>query len=287
MRIVYKSKEPNLLVNQKGFSTISMIIKNANKYRDGKIVFDMKKTSKMDGNLAGVYSALQINLLKRGNNLRILPRKACGVDVNLQKDMFGYFSSWEHEMEKTFQSGATKVFAFDPHDYESFNEYLLFEAFRKDWKGKIPYHYKLEVKSLLRELFRNASEHSNSNNPIIFCLAYDGEMLNATVVDCGEGFLKVFSKVDDEIINEGMAISRAMGGVSVKDRGAERSCSLLWVGEYCHENEGELFVISGSTTVRYDTRGFHQTSQMPAPFRGSIINFSLKITLPQFLAEAA
>lgn len=287
MRVVYKSNEPVLSINQEGFSELSWIIRTANKYSGGKIVFDMKRTSKMVGSFVGVCSALQVNLTKRRNALRILPRKACGVDVDLQKDLFGYFSSWEHEMENTFRSGATKVFAFDPHDYEAFKEYLLFDAFRKDWKGKIPYHYKLEVKSLLRELFRNASEHSNANSPIFFCLAYDGQMLNVIVVDCGEGFLKKLSQVDDEIINEGMAISKAMGGISAKGKSPERSCSLLWVGEYCHENGGELFVISGATTVRYDTRGFHRTAQIPAPFRGSIINFSVKITLPQFLLEAA
>ena len=91
----------------------------------------------------------------------------------------------------------------------------------------------------------------------------------------------------DEIINEGMAIYKAMGGLSVKGKCPNRSCSLLLVGEYCNENRGELFVISGATTVRYDTRGFHRTGQIPAPFRGSIINFSVKIALPEFLAEAA
>lgn len=284
MRIVHKSDEGKLSTNPQFFSSVSRIIRLANPHEDAKMVFDMKKASKADGNLTSVYAALNFNLNKSRNSLRILPRKACGTNVGLQKDLFGYFSTWENEIERTFESGATRVYAFDPHDYDRFNDYLFHEAFRKDWKRILPCHYKWDIKGFLRELFCNASEHSNSNSPIFISSAYDGEMLRFTIIDCGEGFFSVFSKITD-IVNDGHAISWAMNGVSVKGDGGKSSLKSL--GDYCTANEGELYIISGGASVLYDKEGFHRLSWLPGAFRGSIINLSVKIKLPEFLAEAA
>lgn len=284
MRVVHKSGTERITTDEKGFSIIGRIMRMGNKYSGAKLVFDMKEIESIHGNLTTVYAAMALTFNKSNNQFRILPRKACGTDIVLRKDLFGYVSGWEYHLEETFRSGATNVFAFDRNDVHSFKCYLLHDAFRKDWKDTLPYHYKSEVKTFLKGLFKNAAKHSNSNEPILVCSAYDGEMLRFTIVDCGEGFQKRFSKVISEIDNEGQAISMAMNGYSVKN---ESKGTLKSLGNYCEENNGELFIVSGSASVLYDKGGFHKVVWLPGAFRGSIINFCVKIELPEFLRHAA
>lgn len=285
LRIIHKAETPSLSTDHKCFSCISKIIRLANRHTGARFVLDMKKTFKADGNLASMYSALNFNLNKSENILSIFPRKACSLKVKTHQDMFGYFSTWEEELENTFQSGGTKVFAFDPFEYEKFNDYLFYDAFRQDWKRKLPYHYKTDIKDFLRKLFRNASEHSNTKSPIFISSAYDGEMLKFTMTDCGEGFFNVFRKVDDEVLNESEAVCLALNGLGVKNGATSGSLKLL--GDYCIENNGELFVVSGGASVLYKKDGFHQSGWLPGAFRGSIINLSVRIELPEFLLAAA
>jgi hypothetical protein len=284
MRVVHKSESERITTDEKGFSAIGRITRLGNKYNGVKLVVDMKKIQSLHGNLTTVYAAMALTFSKSNNQFRILPRKACGTDVVLNKDMFGYISGWERHLEETFCSGATSVFAFDRNDVYAFNGYLLHDAFRKDWKRILPYHYKLEAKEFLKGLFTNAAEHGNSDEPIFICSAYDGDMLRFTMVDCGDGFQKQFSKVISEIDNEGQAISMAMSGYSVKP---ESKGTLKNLGDYCKENNGELLIVSGSAAVSYDKDGFHKVVWLPGAFRGSIINFCVKIELPEFLRQAA
>ena len=284
MRVVHKSESERITTDEKGFSVIGRITRLANKYNGAKLVFDMKKTRSIHGNLATVYAALGVTFSKTNNQFRILPRKACGTDIVLKKDMFGYFSGWERHLEETFCSGATNVFAFDRSDADAFKDYLFYDAFRKDWKRILPNHYKTEAKIFLKRLFQNATEHGNSHEPIFVSSAYDGDMLRFTIVDCGDGFRKPFSQVISEIENEGQAISMAMSGYSVKK---ESKGTLKNLGNYCTENNGELFIVSGSASVLYDKDGFHKVVWLPGAFRGSIINFCVKIELPEFLRQAA
>jgi len=285
MRIVHKSDQIKLSTNRESFSCISKIIRLANKEFGSKMVFDLKKTKKADGNLKSVYAALDYNLRKSRNTLRILPKKSKALNVELKKDMFGYYTQWEHEIEATFCSGGTKVYAFDPFDYWKFNEYLLFEAFRADWKRIIPCYYKTEIKDFLRNLFRNASEHSNSHSPIFIASAYDGEMLRFTIIDCGQGFLKSIDSTGQCAVNESEAIGLALLGYTSKDTDGSNTLRLL--GQYCSENNGDLLVVSGGSSVSFDKNGFHNSAWLPGAFRGSIINFSVKIKLPEFLSFAA
>lgn len=285
MRVLHKSTNEKITADVKGFSAIGRIIQIANQHRDAKMVFDMKKTKSVDGNLATVYAALGRWLGKSNNQLRILPRKACGTDVGLTIDLFGNSSGWELHLEETFQSGATNVFAFDRHNIDGFKNYLLHDAFRKDWRGLLPYHYKLDAKAFLMALFESASEHSEIDEPIFVQSSYDGSMLRFTFIDCGVGFQKVLSKLSAEIVNEGEAIAMAMHGYS--SRIDLQNCSLKSLGNYCDENDGELFVISENASVLFDKDGFHRVTWLPGAFRGSVINFSVKVKLPEFLQQAA
>jgi hypothetical protein len=284
MRVVHKGGYERITTDKNGFSVIGRVTRFGNKYNGAKLVLDMKRIQAIHGNLTTVYAAMSLTFGKSNNQLRILPRKACGTDVILTKDLFGYVSGWEKHLEDTFRCGATSVFAFGRNDFDAFKEYLLHNAFRKDWKRILPYHYKLDAKAFLMELFNNAVQHSNSHEPIFVCSAYDGNMLRFTMVDCGDGFGKQFSKVISEIDNEGQAISMAMSGYSVKNKS---KATLKNLGDYCTENNGELFIVSGSASVLFDKNGFHKVVWLPGAFRGSIVNFSVKIELPEFLRQVA
>jgi len=285
MRVLHKSTSEKITADVKGFSAIGRITQIANRHRDTKMVFDMKNIKSVDGNLATVYAALGRWLGKSNNALRILPRKACGTDVGLTIDLFGNSSGWERHLEETFQSGATNVFAFDRHNIDAFKNYLLHDAFRKDWKRLLPYHYKLDAKAFLMTLFQNASEHGGTHEPIFVQSSYDGHMLRFTFLDCGQEFIKELSQVSNETLNEGQAIMTAMHGYS--SNAVSHGGSLKSLGNYCDENEGELFVVSGSASVLFDKDGFHRVTWLPGAFKGSIINFSVKVKLPEFLQQAA
>jgi hypothetical protein len=285
IRVVHKSSQLKLSSDYNGYTTMSKIIQLANKHKGARMVFDMRKTLKADGNLNCVYAALNFNLNRANNVLRILPRKGCGVNVEIEKDLFGYFTSWEHHLDETFRTGGTKVFVFDKHDIEGFKDYLLHSAFRNDWKRLLPYHYKLDIKTFLKELFVNASEHSNCDSPIFISSAFDGEILRFTFIDCGDGFKKTFSDEGDEVLNEGIAMVRAMKGYSSK--GEIGNATLKRLGDYCVENSGELMMISGGVSVSYKEDGFHRVKPLPGAFKGSVINFSVAIKVPEFLRQAA
>jgi len=285
LRIIHKAEDQKISTTHKSFSSISRIIRLANMHSDAKMVFDMRKTLKADGNLVSLYAGLNFNLNKSRNYLTIWPRKACSVRVKHELDLFGYYSSWERHIDKTFESGGTKAFAFNRHDEDSFRDYLLFEAFRQDWKGLLPCHYKYDVKIFLKELFKNACEHSNSDSPIFVSSSYDGEFLKFTLVDCGEGFLSRVHPYETENICESDAISWAMSGKSI--RGIEGSQTLKSLGKYCSDNEGELLIISGGSTVLFCKDGFHKNGLLPGPFRGSIINLSVKIKRREFAEKWA
>ncbi|MFM8912448.1 MAG: hypothetical protein ACKOE6_05930 [Flammeovirgaceae bacterium] len=284
MRVVHRSSNEKIAMDDKGFSDFGRITQMVNRYRGAKLVFDMKNVKSFDGNLATVYAAMALSFQRSKNQFRILPRKACGTDVAIRRDLFGYSYGWERDMEETFRSGATGIFAFDRNDTDGFKDYLVNSVFRKDWKGIVPCHYKYQAKVFLMDLFKNACEHGRSDEPVIVSSAYDGDMLRITMVDCGQGFRRVFSKVIPEIENEGQAISWAMSGFSVKK---DSNRSLKNLGDYCKENNGELLIVSGSASVLYDRDGFHKVVWLPGAFRGSIINFSIKIDLPEFLRQAA
>lgn len=274
MRISYKAQNQYLGTRHESFSSLSRIIQAANKHYGSTMVFDLKNTYRADGNLASVYAALSYMLSKSNNSLTIIPKKAISKKILLSRDLLGYRSSWEELLELTFWSGGTKVHAFDPHDYDKFSDYLFYDAFAPEWKGVLPVHIKRSVKSFLKELFQNASEHSKSASPIFISSSYRGKMLRFTIVDCGEGFLRQIMKVDDEVITEEQAIKWAMLGKSVK--GPSGSSILELLGDYCIENEGELLIVSGCASVAYNNGGiFH--FPLPAPFRGTIINLSVKV----------
>jgi hypothetical protein len=245
----------------------------------------MKRVLRTDGNLACLYSALNYNLGKSGNFLSIWARNGCSVKVVHEKDLFGYCGRWDANLERAFQSGATRVFSFDRHDYEGFSDYLLFNAFRSDWKGILPYHYKLDVKDYLKKLFQNASEHCNDECPIFISSSYKDGMLRFTMVDCGQGFLNRIKILNEDVVSESQAISWALNGNSVK--GDDRSCTLRSLGQYCSENGGELLIVSGGASVLYCRHGFHQHSLLPGPFGGAIINFSVKIKVMEFEQRCA
>lgn len=243
----------------------------------------MKRVVHADSNLLSVYAAINYMLNKSANSLTIWPENACSVRVSITKDMFGYFGGWEHLLNKVFMTAGSKVYTFDPHEYQRFNDYLFYDAFKQCWKKVVPYHYITEFKKILRELYRNASNHSQSNNPIFISSGFDGEFLRFTIVDCGVGFLSTL-KVTGEVVCESEAIQYALNGGNI---GAATNRSLEGIGRYCYENEGELLVISGGTAVYYGDDRSHIVNPLPGIFRGSIINLSVKIKRVEFARLAA
>ncbi|HRK55683.1 MAG TPA: ATP-binding protein [Cyclobacteriaceae bacterium] len=243
----------------------------------------MKKVVHADSNLLSVYAAINYMLNKSANSLTIWPENACSVRVSITKDMFGYFGGWEHLLNQVYMTTGSKVYTFDPHEYERFNDYLFYDAFKEHWKKIIPYHYITEFKQILRELYRNASKHSHSNNPIFISSGFEGEFLRFTIVDCGVGFL---SNMEDreEVVCESEAIQWALNGGNSR---ASANRSLKGIGRYCCENEGEMLVISGGTAVYYGEDRSHIVNPLPGIFRGSIINISVKIKRVQFTRLAA
>lgn len=50
------------------------------------------------------------------------------------------------------------------------------------------------MKAFVRELFKNTTEHSNTQESIFVSSFCDGNRLHFTIVDCKYGFQKQFSK---------------------------------------------------------------------------------------------
>lgn len=280
MRITCRANTQYLSTSHQSFEEISRIIQSSNMYHNSKMVFDMRQASRADGNLASVYAAMSYYLKKSNNSLFLGPKDYQSIKVALNKDLLGYYCTWEEFLENVFWSGGTKVHAFDPGDYTTFKSYLLNGAFRSDWKGLLPVALKLEVKRFLRSLYHNASIHGKRNEPIFISSSFRDQMLRFTIVDCGEGFLKRVKKADDSVITERQAIRWAFRGNSVDaDR---RKGTLKQLGEFCIANGGELIVVSGCASVTFGKNGHHESHPLPAPFRGTIINLSVKIDSRNF-----
>lgn len=275
MRITCRANTEYLSTSHKSFAEISRIIQSSNMYNNSKLVFDMRQASRADGNLASVYAAMSYYLKKSNNSLFLGPKDYQSIKVAFNKDLLGYYCTWEEFLENVFWSGGTKVQAFDPANYMAFKNYLLNDAFRRDWKGLLPVKLKLQVKRFLRGLYHNASVHGNRQEPIFISSSFRDQMLRFTIVDCGEGFLKVVKNADNDVITERQAIRWAFRGRSVHT--GRRKALLKRLGEFCVTNGGELIVVSGCASVAFGKDGFHQSYPLPAPFRGSIINLSIKV----------
>lgn len=275
LRIIHKVDSRVISADHKGFSVVSRVLRLVNKYKGARLVQNLKATIKVDGNMMSFYAALNFLIGMSSNSLTIWAKKGCSITLDCQRDLFGYYGGWDAKFEEAFNSGATRLFAFNKHDFYGFNHYLLFHAFRKDWKGVIPCHYKSDVKTHLRQLFRNASEHSNLETPIFISSSYSEDILRFTIVDCGEGFLKRVREAEEKTVSQSEAIFWAMDGNSVKNHQATGSLKAL--GDYCSSNNGELFIVSGCASVLYNRDGFHQFGLLPGPLKGSMISFSVGI----------
>lgn len=276
MRVSCKAKNQYLGTRHESFCSISKIIQSANRLNNAKITFNLKDTYRADGNLASVYAALSYNLSKSKNTLTIIPRKAISTKLSISKDLLGYRCSWEEYLDLAFWSGGTKVHAFDPYEFDRFKDYLIHDAFGQAWKDILSDYTRSSVEAFLMELFQNASEHSNSHSPIFISSSYRSQMLRFTIVDCGEGFLRQIRKVDSEVLTEKQAIMWALRGKSVKGEG-EGNEVLQELGKFCSDNGGELLIVSGCASVSYNKNKCFEFSSLPAPFRGAIINLSIRV----------
>ena len=55
------------------------------------------------------------------------------------------------------------------------------------------------------------------------------------------------------------------------------SQTLKSLGKYCSNNEGELLVVLGDSIVLFFKDCFHKNGLSQGPFRGPIINLSVKV----------
>jgi hypothetical protein len=73
MRVLHKPTSEEITTDEKGFSVLGRITQVANKYNGAKLVFDIKKTRSVHGNLNTVYAAMAVTFKKANNQFRILP----------------------------------------------------------------------------------------------------------------------------------------------------------------------------------------------------------------------
>lgn len=282
MRVTCKTELPSLSTTHKAFDSLASIYNDASSRTNTKMTFNLDKAAHGDANISAVCASIGFVLSKTQNSLEIGPRKHGYNKVKLAKDIFGYRCSYAFQ-RLTFYSNGTEVRIFEPNMEMYFKNYLINDAIRKDWRNLIPVHYWIDVKDFLLKLYRNCSEHMNCNDPVFFSSSFKNNMLTFTVADCGHGFLKQVSKVDDEIITEKQAIVWAMQGKSVKRENF--GGTLKELGDYCWFNEGSMLVVSGNASIEYKENGFHEVQKLSSPIRGAIINFSVKINKQELSAN--
>ncbi|MBX2963955.1 MAG: ATP-binding protein [Cyclobacteriaceae bacterium] len=247
------------------------------------MTFNLEKAWQGDANLSSVCAAMSYMLERSQNTLDIGPRKYGYNKVRFAKDMLGYYCASPAFHGLTYWTGGTPVHIYDTTNTLGFSDYLLYSAFRKDWRFEIPSHYKSTIKKYLKELFQNAADHMGNGEPVFISSSFKGGYLKFTIADCGKGFLGAINKVDDEVVTDKQAISWALSGKSVK--GLDRSRTLKRLGDYCLANGGSLIVVSGNYSVKYGRHLEHEYMKLSAPFRGVIINLSIKVYKQKFSEE--
>lgn len=275
MRLNSDSKIPYLSTSYESFDSISKIFVNAHSHKKAKVTINLERVSRGDANLFSVCAAVSFMLEKSQSTLDIGPRKHGYNRVGFAKDLLGYHCTSPAFHGLTYWTGGAPVQIYDQEDETGFSDYLLHGAFRKDWRFEIPIHYKIQIKEYLRKLFENAGDHMENNEPVFISSSFKDGFLRFTIADCGWGFLRQINKVDDKVITDKQAISWALSGKSVK--GLDRSSTLKSLGDYCLANGGSMIVVSGNNSVKYGRHQEHEYNQLSAPFRGSIINLSIKI----------
>ena len=274
MRVTCKTELPSLSTTHQAFDTLAKIYFEANSRSNTKMTFNLEKASHGDANISAVCASIGFVLGKSQNSLDIGPRKHGYNKVKLAKDMFGYRCSYAFQ-RFTFHSNGSEVKVIEPNRELEFRSYLIEDAIRPDWRKFIPVHYWVDVKDFLLKLYRNCSDHSNTDDPIFISSSFKNNVLTFTIADCGSGFLKQVRNVRDGIASEAQAIAWAMNGSSVK--GDDYSRTLKELGDYCWFNEGSLLVVSGNSSVEYKENGVHEVQKLTSPIRGAVINFSIKI----------
>lgn len=283
MRINYISKLERVETNHEGFFEISQIMNFVRSYSNTKVVFNLANTTSMDGNMASVYAAMSYYLSKSENSLAIKTKHEKRLPLCYRNDLLGNHVNWGEFLKHRFWSCGTAVWGFSKEEFFRFNHYLITEAFDPGWRD-IPVEIKQDVKLHLRRLFKNASEHCEENSPIFISSSFKERMLKFTIVDCGQGFYRNLSKKNEEIINEQEAIMWALHGGSHKDRPGGKLRSLR---KFCNYNLGSLLIASGYSTVGINEEGWISYGELAAPFRGSIISFSIYVPKPDLIQLAA
>lgn len=283
MRINYSSTLKHVETNHEGFSEISQIMNCIRAYSNTKVVFNLCNTLSMDGSMASVYAAMSYYLSKSENSLSIKTRNEKRLPLTYRNDLLGKQVNWGEFLKHRFWNGGTPVKGFSRNDFFRFEHYLIKEAFDPCWRD-VPVLIKQAVKLHLRRLFKNASEHCDDESPIFISSSFRERMLRFTIVDCGHGFLKGIKERNDDLINEQHAIMWAVYGGSCKGRPAGKLRALR---KFCSFHLGSLLIASGYSTVGMDEEGNVSYGELVAPFRGSIVSFSLYVPKPDLIQLAA
>lgn len=283
MRINYSSKLERVENNHEGFFEISQIMNSIRNYSNTKVVFNLCNALSMDGSMASVYAAMSYYLSKSENSLAIKTKNDKRLPLAYRNDLLGNQVNWGDFLNRSFWSCGTLVRGFWRDESFRFEHYLITEAFDADWRD-VPVQVKQDVKLHLRRLFKNATEHCDENSPIFISSSFKERMLRFTIVDCGRGFYNGMSKINDDVINEQQAIMWALHGGSSKERPAGKLRSLR---KFCNYHLGSLLIASGYSSVGINEEGHISFGELAAPFRGSIISFSIYVPKPNLIQLAA
>lgn len=282
MRVSFLEKTPSLLVKHNSFDYLSKIFLSTQRYSDSTITVNMNRAAHGDGNMTAVLAAVGFKLKKINSQIDIGPRRHGYNKVRIEKTLFGHQCTSFAFNRLAYYSDATCPKIIESHDRIGFGQYLLEHAIREDWRENIPVHQGQRIKSYLRDLFDNVTEHADNGSPVFISSSFRRGMLTFTMADCGVGLLKHATKCDDEVVTDKQAIDWVLKGNRSKTAHRGHKGTVQSLGDYCKGNGGYLHIVSGNASVEYKPKGKYGSERLSSSITGTIITFGIKIRRPKF-----
>lgn len=267
---------PNVYSDVTGFRWLCWVAHQLRTSED--VAFDFSRNTFFDGNLCAVLGALfhrhnlDADAISDGQG-QIRSRVLRALSMNDFVPLHGG-AGFADEFDTTikfrrFDVDQTKVFAF----------YLEAELLNKELPLRP--QTKRAFRTALAEVFLNANLHSQTTSGVFSCGQHfpTKEIINYTLVDLGIGIGESVSRHFGRTIAAKTAINWAVVvGNSGRPTGQLGGFGLSDIQNIVAANEGLFQIVSGDALWE-SSRRRSETTSLPQPFEGTIVNLQINVAL--------
>jgi len=284
----YTLKANNQTINTDFAGTIALLdyFNYAKQFKDRWINLNLDSINFIDANLSAFLYAIIFYLRKTRGVKTFVDFQSLKSDLNvLIRNGFTNYIAGRNLYSSRYDPRDTTIPLKDFYqdDVDPFVDYIERDFLRQRGLTKIETSVKKTLEGSYMELFDNVGLHANTEDPVFVCGQYypKNRVLNFTLVDLGDGFLKKIKEYtagDENITKASNAIDWALKGNSTK-KGIKGGTGLKNIFWFCFKNEGRFHIVTDDCYYDLTNRQV-TTHKIPHNFKGATIHLIFR-----FLSE--